>query len=235
MRYSINFTPPAHDPLTIAAAQWLGRHAFSDLTVEPPAIRGLGIHDIAYNTALPRRSGFHGSLRPSFTLAAGMTEQMLLRELMRFAGRHRPFELPRLEIIRMGGQFALAPAIPSQPMHLLAAAVVMEFERFRAPIPDDELERADPGNLSAGQFANMLRWGDPHVMDEFRFHMMLTGPVQSPDLSRFETGLRSHFEPVLSEATVVANLALFVEAEPGAPLIVHSLHPLGRVSARKTA
>lgn len=235
MRYSINFTPPAHDPLTITAAQWLGRHAFSNVMLEPPAIRGLSLHDIAFNTALPRRCGFHGSLRPTFQLAPDMTEQMLLRELMRFAGKHRPFALPQLEVVRVGGQFALSPVVPSQPMHLLAAAVVVEFDRFRAPMREDELERADPGNLSAGQFANMLRWGDPHVMDEFRFNMMLTGPVQSPDISRFETALRKHFEPVLTETIEVSNLALFVEEEPGAPLIVHSLHPLGRVSARKSA
>ncbi|MGE7367943.1 DUF1045 domain-containing protein [Neorhizobium sp. NPDC001467] len=235
MRYSINFTPPAHDPLTLGAAQWLGRHVFSGAALDHPALRGLSIHDIAFNTALPRRAGFHGCLRPSFRLAPGTSEQELLRELMRFAGRHQPFTLPQLEVVRIASQFALAPVIPSQAMHLLAGAVVTEFERFRLPMPDDEIERADPGNLSAGQFANMLRWGDPYVMDEFRFHMMLTGPLAPADLGRFETALRSYFSPLLCDPVEVTNLALFVETEQGAPLTVHSLHPLGRVSARKTA
>jgi hypothetical protein len=235
MRYSINFTPPAHDPLTLAAAQWLGRNAFSGAVFEHPAIRSLSLHDIAFNTALPRRCGFHGSLRPTFRLAPGTTEQELLRELMRFAGRHRPFTLPSLEVVRIGSQFALAPVIPCPSMHHLAGAVVTEFERFRLPMPDDEIERADPGNLSASQFANMLRWGDPYLMDEFRFHLMLTGPLASADLGRFETALRGYFSPILSQPIEVANIALFVEEEPGAPLTVHSLHPLGRVSARRTA
>ncbi|MGF9563595.1 DUF1045 domain-containing protein [Neorhizobium sp. JUb45] len=235
MRYSINFTPPAHDPLTLAAAQWLGRHAFSGAAFDHPAMRALSLHDISFNTALPRRSGFHGALRPTFKLAPGVTEAELLRDLMRFAGKQRPFALPLLEVVRIGTQFALAPVIPCQSMHLLAGAVVTEFERFRLPMPDDEMERADPGNLSAGQLANMLRWGDPYLMDEFRFHMTLTGPLAPTDLAKFETALRGYFAPILTDPVEVTNLALFVEEEPGAPLTVHSLHPLGRVSARRTA
>jgi hypothetical protein len=33
----------------------------------------------------------------------------------------------------------------------------------------------------------------------------------------------------------VANLALFAEEEQGSPFQVHSLHPIGRVGARKIA
>jgi putative phosphonate metabolism protein len=235
MRYAIYFTPPAHDALTLAAAQWLGRNAFSGDAMEPPAIRSLGLHDIAFNTALPRRYGFHAALKAPFRLAPGVTEQALLRHLMRFAGAHDPFELPKLEVVRLGNFFGLASCLPCDRMQYLAASVVQEFDAFRAPLSEAEIERSDPGDLSAPQFANLHRWGNPYVMDEFRFHMTLTGPLSPVEMPRFEFALRNYFDPYLCKAVDVANLALFVEDEPGAPFHVHSLHPMGRVAARKIA
>jgi putative phosphonate metabolism protein len=235
MRYAIYFTPPAHDALTLAAAQWLGRNAFSGEATEPPAIRTLGLHDVAFNTALPRRYGFHATLKAPFRLAPGVTEQALLRHLMRFAGAHDRFELPKLEVVRLGNFFGLAPAFPCERMQFLAASVVQEFDAFRAPLSEAEIERSDPGDLSAPQFANLYRWGSPYVMDEFRFHMTLTGPLSVMEIPRFELALREYFDPYLRKSVDVANLALFVEDEPGAPFHVHSLHPMGRVAARKIA
>lgn len=235
MRYAIHFTPPVHDPLAVAAAEWLGRNAFSGEAVEPPPIRDIGIHDVAFNTALPRRYGFHAMLKAPFRLAPGVTEPALLRHLMRFAGSHRPFELPKLEVARLGNFFGLAPVMPSTAMHFLAAAIVQEFDVFRAPLTEVEMECCDPDSLSASQFTNLHRWGDPHVMDEFRFHMALTGPLSGADIPRFERALRGHFDPLLTRPVEIANLALFVEEEPGAPFLVHSLHPMGRVAARRIA
>ena len=235
MRYALYFTPPAHDPLTLAAAQWLGRSAYSGEAMEPPEICNLGLHEIAYHTALPRRCGFHATLKAPFRLAPEITEQMLLRHLMRFAGAHDPFELPPLEVARLGNYFGLVPALPCERMRFLACAVVQEFDVFRAPLSEGELERADPGDLSAPQFSNLHRWGNPHVMEEYRFHMTLTGPMTPAEMPRFETALRAHFNPYLLRPLEIANIALFVENEPGAPFHVHSLHPMGRVSARKIA
>lgn len=235
MRYALYFTPPAHDPLTLAASQWLGRNAFSGEMVEHPPIRGIGLHDIAFHTAIPRRSGFHATLKAPFRLAPEITESMLLRHLMRFAGSHEPFELPPLEVARLGNFFGLLPVVPCERMRLFACAVVQEFDPFRAPLSEAEIERSDPGDLSAPQFANLYRWGHPYVMDEFRFHMTLTGPLLQQEIPRFEPALKDYFTPLLMRPVEIANLALFVEEEPGAPLQVHSLHPMGRVAARKIA
>lgn len=235
MRYAINFTPSANDPLTFAASQWLGRNVFSGEAVEPPAIRGLGLHEVAFNTAVPRRYGFHGTLKPPFRMAEGMSEQMLLRAMMHFAGQHQPVRLPRLEVVRLGNRFALAPCEPCEALHHLAGAVVEHFDAFRAPLTEAEIERIDPYRLSASQFANLHRWGHPHVMDEFRFHMTLTGPLGPAEIGRFEAVLRDYFEPFLERLLEVSNLALFVEDAAGAPFLVHSLHPLGSVASRRIA
>ena len=235
MRYAIYYTPPAYDALTLAASQWLGRNAFSGDAADFPALRPLGLHEVAYHTALPRRQGFQATLKAPFELAADVTEAALLRHLMRFAGAHGPFHLPTLDTVRLGDFLGLAPVMPCERMRHLAASVVQEFDVFRKPLTEGELELRDPGNLSAAQFANLYRWGHPYVMDEFRFHMPLTGPMSGSDMQRFEPALRTYFAPLLERPVEVANLALFVEPEPGAPFQVHSLHPLGRVSARKIA
>ncbi|MBX4999802.1 DUF1045 domain-containing protein [Rhizobium lentis] len=235
MRYAICFTPPASDPLSLVAANWLGRNVFSGEMVEPPAVRGLGIHEIAFHTAVPRRYGFHGVLKAPFHLSPDMSEAQLLRDLMRFSGTVPPFRLPRLEIARLGNFYSLQPSAPCEQIQYLASAIVQEFDRFRAPLSEAEIERSDPDGLSAAQFANLHRWGNPYVMEEFRFHMPVTGPVNAVDIPRIEPALRTIFGPVIGELVMVANVALMIEEGAGGPFRVHSLHPMGKVSARRIA
>jgi hypothetical protein len=235
MRYAICFTPPPSDPLSLVAANWLGRNVYSGQMLDPPAVRGLGIHEIAFHTALPRRYGFHGALKAPFRLADPTSEPALLRDLMRYSGTFTPFEIPQLEVARLGNVFGLVPSYPSAPLNYLAAALVQEFDHFRAPLSEEEIDRCDPDELSAAQFSNLHRWGCAHVMEEFRFHMLLTGPVTQSDMPRMERVLRDFFEPVLTEPVSVSNIALMMEEGTGGPFRVHSLHPMGKVSARKIA
>ncbi|MBX4925069.1 DUF1045 domain-containing protein [Rhizobium binae] len=235
MRYAICFTPPASDPLSLVAANWLGRNVFSGDMLEPPAVRGLGIHEIAFHTAVPRRYGFHGVLKAPFHLSGDMSESQLLRDLMRFAGTLAPFQISRLEIARLGSFYSLMPSAPCEQIEYLASAIVQEFDRYRAPLSEADIERSDPDGLSAAQFANLHRWGNPYVMDEFRFHMPVTGSINAIDLPRIESALRTVFEPVLKEPVMVSNVALMIEEGTGGPFRVHSLHPMGKVSARRIA
>ena len=235
MRYAICFTPPASDPLSLVAANWLGRNVFSGDMLEPPAVRGLGIHEIAFHTAVPRRYGFHGVLKGPFHLSADMSQPQLLRDLMRYAGTFAPFQISRLEIARLGSFYSLMPSAPCEQIQYLASAIVQEFDRYRAPLSEADIERSDPDGLSAAQFANLHRWGNPYVMDEFRFHMPVTGSINAIDMPRIEPALRTIFEPVLKEPVMVSNVALMIEEGAGGPFRVHSLHPMGKVSARRIA
>ena len=79
------------------------------------------------------------------------------------------------------------PSAACEQIQYLASAIVQEFDRFRAPLSEAEIERSDPDGLSAAQFANLHRWGNPYVMDEFRFHMPVTGPVNALDMPRIES------------------------------------------------
>ena len=123
MRYAIYFAPPLNDPVSQVATKWLGRNAFTDEMVEPPAITGLNLAEIAYFTAALRRYGFHGTLKAPFRLADGKSEEALLHSLMTFAATVPAFEIPRMEIGKLGPFFALVPATPVPDLADLAARV----------------------------------------------------------------------------------------------------------------
>ncbi|WP_275784107.1 DUF1045 domain-containing protein [Pararhizobium gei] len=233
MRYAIYYTPSMYHPLAVAAASWLGRNVYSDDTPEPPSVSGFSRQELAFHTAVPRRYGFHATIRAPFELRAETNEASLLNALMHFASTASPFAIPKIEIARLGGFFGLAPSVPSDEMNHLAASVVQAFDAFRAPLSDAEIERRDPDRLTAPQFSNLHRWGYPYVMDEFRFHMMLTGPVHPKLNGRIEAALREIFGPLLEEPLQISSIALFIEPEPGAPLRVHSQHPLGKLSSHR--
>ncbi|TCP90190.1 uncharacterized protein DUF1045 [Rhizobium sp. PP-CC-2G-626] len=233
MRYAICFTPPIHDPLSVAAAEWLGRNVYSGDLCEQLSVAGCSAQDVAFYTAVPRRYGFHGSIKAPFPLATDRTESALLKAMMRFAGDIPPFEIPDLEVSWLGSAFGLSPRVPCEPMTHLAARVVQDFDEFRAPFTEQDIERLDSDKLTAPQFSNLHRWGHPFVMDEFRFHMMLTGPMTAAMRAKMEGPLRAQFEPLLAQPVKVASLALFIEPGAGAPLRVHSQHPLGKLSAHK--
>lgn len=235
MRYAIFFTPPAGDRLTYLASRWLGRNAFTGRSVEAAPVGRLSAADVAHHTAAPRRYGFHATLKAPFELAPGVGEADLLRAMMLFCGTVEPVTVPRLRIERIGHFFALTPAEPVEGLKTLADRIVREFDRFRASLSDAEIERRSPDRLTRPQLANLYRWGYPHVGNDFRFHMTLSGPVDAGEAGAVHAALSEVFRPVLGEPVIVSNIALFIEATPGAPFVVHSLHPLGSVSTRKSA
>lgn len=237
MRYAIYFTPPCSDALHKVAANWLGRDAFSGEAVKRPAIRALSAEEIVRLTEEPRRYGFHATLKAPFRLDEAYEESDLLSALMHFASLTAPVVIPRLKLRALGPFFALVPQEPVVPLNQLANDVVVSFDRFRAPLRDAEIARRRPERLSEQQRHNLERWGYPYVFDEFRFHMTLTGPVEEKDQPHVERILHDFFAPVLDETVEIANLALFVEPEPGAPFEIHSLHPMtgGTTMTRPTS
>lgn len=233
MRCAINFTPPQDDPLTIAAVRWIGRDAFTDERIAGVETAGLTEADRAFVTAPARRYGFHGTLKAPFRIAGTQSLGALDAALTQFASRHTSVNLPATHIGLLDDFFALMPAEPSAALVELAADLVRDLDRFRAPL--DELDFAKRGRalLNERQLANLLRWGYPYVFEDFRFHMTLTGPVPRMEREHVQMVLDHHFGPLATAPLSVGQVAVYVEPEPYAPFVVHSTHRLtGRAALR---
>ncbi|WP_230533793.1 DUF1045 domain-containing protein [Microvirga roseola] len=221
MRAAIYFTPAKSNPLTVRAAEWLGRDAFDRRPARGPDPK------IDVLVSEPARYGFHATLKAPFRLADGTTINDLDQELAAFAQRMQAVSLGTLAVTRLDSFFALT--VQATPPLLLDAeeAIRMAFEPFRAPLTEQEVARRDPQNLSKRQQANLSRWGYPHVGQDFRFHMTLTNAiVDEAEAAQVERRLHSQFNHVLEIPVVIDALALFVEPGPGAPFYIHSRHPL---------
>lgn len=235
MRCAIYFIPEAEHPLTRAATRWLGRDAYTGARVESGGIEGLVEADRAFLTAPVRRHGFHAAIKAPFRLAAGESVETLALALDRFGRRATPLGLGAMQVRLIGTCFALAPQLKSLDLMALAADVVTVFDRFRAPPGELELARRDPLRFNERQYANLVQWGDPHCMDQFRFHMALTGPVPALEREHVLSVLLHHFGPLATAPLALDRLALFFEPEPDAPFCIHSTHALGAQSARRSA
>ncbi|MBX3581698.1 MAG: DUF1045 domain-containing protein [Rhizobiaceae bacterium] len=235
MRYAIYFTPGQNETLTRLAASWLGRDAFTDASVPPPAVSSLAAAEIAFHTASARRYGFHATLKAPFHLASGTTEAELDATLARYADAAQPVRLPKLVVKRLDGFLALVPGGAAPELNSLAGEIVTHFDRFRAPLSDADMKRRNPEALGPDEFRNLIQWGYPYVFESFRFHMTLTGRVSDGDLPRVRAAIDEVFATVLDQPVVIDGLALFVEPEPGAPFLVKSWYELGGRRERKTA
>lgn len=233
MRCAITFVPPADDPLTVAAAQWLRRDPYSGAKLSEP-IEGLTDADHAFLTALPRRQGFHATFKAPFRLAEGRSVHELERRLDGFCGGLAPIRLAT-RIALMDNVFAFVPEAPEPELDMLAARVVTEFDAFRSPLSEIDIARRDVSRLTGRQLANLMAWGYPFVFDQFRFHMTLTGPIDHLERDHVMTVLSRHFGGLAKGPVIVGQLVLAVEPEPLAPFLVHSAHKFALKTQRQIA
>ncbi len=236
MRYALYFTPAASDSLTLAAARWLGRNAFTGAPLDQPGTAGFDRPALKALTADPRRYGFHATLKAPFELADGRSEAELVAEVARFASDFEGFEIPQVVVGRLGSFFALVPAAECAPLQAFAGEVVRRFEDFRAPLSSADIARRRPDELSSEERQNLVQWGYPYVFDTFRFHMTLTGRVPAEDAPAMEDALLRYFADFHGRPLAISAIALFREPSRGADFTVHSLFPLtGGAANRKIA
>ncbi|MEO1065805.1 MAG: DUF1045 domain-containing protein [Pseudomonadota bacterium] len=227
MRYAVYFTPPKDDPLAQAASRWLGFDAFSNQEIAWSDAIPLPFDVWEKNTKTPRRYGFHGTLKAPFRLVDGASEEALCEAIERFCEARPAFDLPPFELSRLGPFFALTPTLPEKALNDLATTVVKAFEPFRAPLTEAEIAKRNPDRLSERQRGYLQEWGYPHIFDDFRFHMTLTGPVEDNDVTIVEEALQKWFTPVLHKPVRVVALTLFCEPEPGVPFHIVCQIPFG--------
>lgn len=218
-RYAIYTVAPIDGPLKPLADAWLGRDPDIDEPIPQPLVAEIPRARLHQITASPRRYGFHGTMKAPFVLAEGAEAGGLHDALEAFAAGCRPFEVP-LKVASLGGFIALVPAGPVPELDELAAAVVREFDRFRAPLTEEERTRRRPERLSEAEQANLERWGYPYVMEAFQYHMTLTDRLEEPEHGQVKAVIERLFAPLLERNLPVAELALFTQTHRVAPFRV---------------
>jgi putative phosphonate metabolism protein len=208
------------------ASAWLGRDAARGMGLQRPLLDGIDATTAASWTEDPARYGFHATLKPPFQLAADRSGHALDDTLRRFALVRDPVPLGRLEVTTLSGFVALRPVEETAALRALADEIVRTFDVFRR-LPDDaELKRRRATGLTARQEANLIRWGYPYVMDDFRLHFTLTGRLGDAARAQAVSALSRYLAPAIAEPIPITALWLFVEPSPGAPFRQVSRYPL---------
>ncbi len=186
-RYAIFHTPPPGRLADFGAA-WLGWDAAAGRSASHPAVAGLP-RPVAEITATPRRYGFHATMKPPFAVAQGTTPEELGRAFADFCARHGPVATDGLTLTDAGGFVALTPLGDTAALDALAAAVVRDLDAFRAPPAPEALARRRAAGLDPVQERMLQRWGYPYVVEAFRFHMTLSGPVTPAEAEQIRAAL----------------------------------------------
>lgn len=212
-RHAVYVTLP-DGPLQAFAAAWLGWDAARGRQTRPPELPGLPApaHDL---TARPRRYGLHGTMKPPFRLAADQDSEGLRDAFQALCANAAPVVLEGLKLSRIGRFLALTPTGPTGALEDLAARCVDSLDRFRAPPSEGELNRRRHPGLSPRQRDLLDLWGYPYVMEEFRFHITLTGPLPDAQAQQVEAALRPKLEPLLPSPFRIDALTLCGEDENG--------------------
>ena len=152
------------------------------------------------------------------------------------AAREKSFYLPRLRIAEMDRFLALVPEVPCPELNRLADRCVRHFDRYRRSASPAELDRRRAAGLTASQEHYLRKWGYPYVMNEFRFHLTLTGPLSNP---AFAAHIKKALAGLLTEKELnsvqVESLCIFIQEQADGPFLLHSRYPLGTDPAPNTS
>lgn len=220
IRLAIYYSPEPESQLATAAAAWLGRDIRGE-AISRRAVPGLTGTRLNKILSAPFHYAFHGTIKPPFRLAPGVTIEEVAQRLESFAAGWQPFSLPPLTLSYMHDFFCLLPAEPSPHLHVLAARAVEDFDDFRHPPSQEEIAKRRQAGLTPLQEKMLLTWGYPYVMDEFRFHLTLTGKVMDDrEKEIIHRELQERFPERMLRDISFIGLSLFIEIDGGLMRIV---------------
>jgi putative phosphonate metabolism protein len=222
-RYALYYAPAPGSALDRFGAAMLGYdvHGGDDLSFPdgmPPDWREI--------TQDPRKYGFHATLKAPIALAEGKTEADLAAACEAFADTPRQIPVIEPVIDSISGFIAMIPAQPSPELQQLAADVTRDFDSFRAPLTPQDRARRNPERLTARQVEHLDRWGYPYVMEEFRFHMTLTGRLEAERREVVVPMLRERFASVRLVTLAIDRLALFRQDDAASRFRIIARWPL---------
>ena len=213
-RYAVYFAPAVQHSLWQAGSRWLGRDARAGEPVMP-AVSG--------ERQLPWRYGFHATLKAPMALAPGVRVADWLEGVAALAARQRVFAMPLLQPALLQDFLALCPTRDVQaghPLRRLADACVTDLDAWRAPLSEAERARQLRPGFTTRQRQSLDRWGYAHVLDDWRFHMTLSGPLDDNRKEWLKADAERWFAAALSEPLVCDALCVFQQAARDQPFFL---------------
>tara|TARA_R110000868_G_scaffold330273_2_gene591225 strand:+ start:2377 stop:3093 length:717 start_codon:yes stop_codon:yes gene_type:complete len=225
-RYAVYFAPDAQSPLARFGNAWLGRDPQGDEQLTPPKLNGYDVAEISAFTKVPARYGFHATLKPPFYIKKDTSVATFSDTLLAILRRFSHVRVDRWQVRALENFVALVPAAPCPEIDTLAAALVEGLDDFRMQPTTEELARRRRNDLTPHQEALLEKWGYPYVMDAFRLHFTLSGPLPEPQLSALESALQARMAEVLGAYTF-SDIAVFGEPKSGRNFKLLQRFPLG--------
>jgi hypothetical protein len=224
-RYAIYYAPEQGSPLDVFGRTWFDETKNAD----PKSLGNLSPERLRALSEATRRYGFHGTLKPPFSLNPSSSVESLLAAARVFARSLSPIEIPPLELAIIGKFIALTPTTQSAALEKLSAACVRAFEAYRVPLSAEQLENYKQNKLTVHQEQMLDHWGYPYVMEEFRFHMSVTDRIDdAKEREEIMEVLEKLAGPVLAKAVPVRELTVFTQTAVDAPMIPLERIPFGR-------
>ncbi|MBV8924462.1 MAG: DUF1045 domain-containing protein [Bradyrhizobium sp.] len=211
-RYAIYYAPAQGSLLDQFGAEMLGYDAWIGAALPFPDSVLEQVPDWRELTDDPRKYGFHGTLKAPMGLN-GRNEAELQAACADFARQPRPIPLIAPVVDAISGFIAVVPAGPSRELERFAADCVRAFEPFRAPLTPEDRARRNPSRLTPRQVEYLDRWGYPYVMEEFRFHMTLTGRLDATRRDSVLAMLRERFARLELAELAIDRIALFRQSD----------------------
>jgi Protein of unknown function (DUF1045) len=134
--------------------------------------------------------------------------------------------IPALRVTRIGRFLALTSARQEPALTALAGTCVRALDHLRAPPSPDELAKRRAAGLSARQETLLAQWGYPYVMEEFRFHITLSGQADGDSLDRLAIAAADYFADDLQTGQPVDALSLFRAGGHGDSFVIFARYAL---------
>lgn len=206
MRIALYWAPKPSSLLEQAAKTWLQG--------EPSTLSGITAEERQQILVAPNHYGFHATIKPPFRLQPEYSLADVEKEVAAFVQeeRNRPFTLGKLVVAEIGSFFCLKPEEDSIDLQRFAARTVRHFDHLRKPADEVELKRRRAAGLTARQDQLLLEWGYPYVLEEYRFHLTLTGKIDnSSHREVLKKELVRRFAEATREPIEFASLCLFLQ------------------------
>ncbi len=225
-RYAIYFASAAESALGLFGTGVLGRDAERDVEADLFPQLKTSFPDWRSHVTTAAHYGFHATLKPPFALAAGVNGPLVREAVAALAKTLSPVVVGHLQVSAIGRFIALVPVAPQVQLETIATRIVCELDPLRVPLSAEDRARRRPERLTVQQVSHLDTWGYPYVLDEFRFHMTLTGQLSDGVRTDAERILRGLYAP-FDHAIEIRDVCIFMQANRAARFTLLDRIPLG--------